>query len=237
MRSTAVLFRGATQVMNAYRKIDIPAWALWSGKELMFSYSGDDHAEGEQLLQQTLQMLVEGESQAILSLRIYDDLSGKKINNQTAFTNSFNFALIDPEDGYIHAPAKKSALMGRITALEEQLAAKKEQDEPQPSSFMDRIGAILDRPEIQDRLIGTVVDMVRQALGVKKPIGTMGNVTDPQPQSAAQGSAWEQLPTDQQHKLRQAMEILMVRDPQLGDHMLALSQMSESKYKMALSFL
>ncbi len=237
MRSNAVLFKGVDQVVTAYLKIDIAPWALWgTGKDLIFSYSGQDSNEGLQLLQQALEMLAQNESQAILTLKVYDDLKGK-ITSATPYSNSFNFALFDPEDGMVHMPPKKSALLGRITALEELiLQQKKDETEPKSATFMDKIGAIMDRPDVQDMLIKNVVGYVKKIFGGTQPISTMGNVQQPQPQGQS-GSAWESVSADQQAKLQQAMEILMKRDPLIGDHMLALANMSVDRYNMALKFL
>jgi hypothetical protein len=225
--------------MKAYDRVDVPAWSLANGKDIIFSYSGTDQAEGAQMLQQALEMLADNESQAILSLRVYDDHDGRKITNKTEWTNSFPFALFDPEDGMVHQPRGKSQLLARIDALEKQLA---ETEEEKPAGFMGKIGAILDRPEIQDRLMSTVIGMVQNIFGQTNKPAAMGSVPGQQPPAAApagdtQGSNFDKLSADQQEKIKQAMEVLMARDPQLGDHLLKLAQMSVDKYKMALTFL
>lgn len=240
MRSSACLFRGVVNTMKAYDSMEIPAWSLANGKDLLFSYNGDSQTEGRDLLQQGLQMLEDNESQAILTLRVYDEHpAGQKITNKTEWTNSFTFALFDPEDGMVHQPRGKSALLARIAALEDQLTKKEDDTEEKPSGFMGRIGAIFERPDVQDKLMGMVIGYVQNIFGQQKPVASMGNVPASPPAPAAQpgGSAYDNLAADQQTKIREAMEILMARDAQLGDHLLALARMNPDRYKMALTFL
>lgn len=238
MRSNACLFRGVTNTLKAYDSMDVPAWSLANGKDLLFSYNGDQQTTGRQLLQQGLQMLEDNESQAILTLRVYDEHPlGQKITNKTEWTNSFTFALFDPEDGMVHQPRGKSALLARIAALEDQLNAKDDEREEKPRGIQGMIGSLLERPDIQERLIQTVTGIVSNIFGQQKPVATMAGVTQGQPQTNPEGSAYDALPADQQEKIKVAMEVLMQRDPLLGDHLLKLAQMEPGRYKMALTFL
>lgn len=233
MRSNAVLFRGVPNVIAAYDRVDVPAWSLANGKDILFSYSGDDQSEGHQLLQQALDMLAENESQAILHLRIYDGLQGR-ITRATADTNAFPFALFDPEDGMVQMPKKKSELLARIAALEKKL----EGEEEKPKGLMGKLGAIIESPEVQSMLIQTVIGAVKKFMGQgTTQAAAMGAIEQPQGATPAGASAWEALPVSEREKLQQAMEILMKRDPLIGTHLLALANKSADTYAMALKFL
>ncbi len=241
MRSSAVLFRGSDKVLKAYERVDIPAWALCNGKDIIFSFSGENQSEGYAMLKECLNALEENDSQAILHLRVYDELKGK-ITSATPYSNSFPFALFDPEDGMVHMPRGKSVLLARISALEEQLQKKEEEDdqvEEKPSGFMGKIGQLLERPEIQDRLVQAAIGAIQNIFGQSKLPATMAGIPGAQTATAPQteGSMYDKLSADQQNKLREAMELLMARDPQIGDHLLKLAKIPDSKYKMALTFL
>lgn len=239
MRSSACLFRGIPNTMKAYDSMDIPAWSLANGKDLIFSYNGDSQTEGRSMLMQGLQMLEDNESQAILTLRVYDEHpANQKITNKTEWTNSFTFALFDPEDGMVHQPRGKSALLARISALEEQISGNDDNKDEKPRGIQGMIGSLLERPDIQERLIQTVTGIVSNIFGQQKPIAAMAGIPQGQPQAQQQeGSAYDALPADQQDKIKMAMEVLMKRDPLLGDHLLKLAQMDPGRYKMALTFL
>lgn len=102
---SAVQYFGVEAVIEAYSNRNIPAFAIWSGKQLLFRYDGQSAegdavapsiAEGEQILRQFLENLYQG-STATYILKTYDDLKPKeKIRPTTEYDTAFNFKLMEP---------------------------------------------------------------------------------------------------------------------------------------------
>lgn len=252
--AAAVLFRGIDQVVRAYQSAEIPAWSLWGGKDqLLFSYSGDDMQEGENLLRQALEMLREGGSTAHLVLKVYSDLPEKKdgkpgkIKSNTPWDNSFGFSLFgwDEESpigqartqGYRNLEDRIDKMQQLITNFIER---EPEEEEEKPRGFMGMIGGILEKnPQLQEMIVMGIAQKVKGFFNNDKtPVAAMAGIDDQKPQQA--GTAWDSLAEDQRQKLQKAMEMLMRVDPQIGDHLLGLANIAvnqPSKYQMALKFL
>jgi len=240
---SSVLFRGVNQVIKAYHAMDVPSWSMWAGKnQLLFSYSGDDMLEGENMLREAISMLKEGGTDASLILKVYQDVPNGKIKNNTPFDNSFGFSLYDLEED---SPAMRYRTQGyrnleeKVEQLQQQLAGRAEEEEDEkPQGFMGKIGAILEKPEIQQMIIGAVAGYVKRFFNKEPIVASMGEIH--QPAHAEQGSAWDSLSAEQRDKVQNAMDILMRTDPKIGDHLYALALIAQnepSKYQMALKFL
>lgn len=94
-----VQFSGADQVLKAYTSRDLAAFALWCGKQFLFTYEGDSIDEGEELLKTWLDNLKD--SAATYTLTTYKSWEGEDITAQTPFHGSFNFKLLDRPLNYL----------------------------------------------------------------------------------------------------------------------------------------
>ena len=62
-----------TQVLEQYREYDIPFFAIFSGKDIVCIYQGDNMDEGAERLEKFLD-LADG---TVLKIRMYDELPAK----------------------------------------------------------------------------------------------------------------------------------------------------------------
>lgn len=65
--------RSVESVMNAYNLMNKPTWALFSGRDIMIPYEGDNLDEGGTLLQNYLDMLQQGGSSTVYTLKLYNN--------------------------------------------------------------------------------------------------------------------------------------------------------------------
>lgn len=159
MAGVSVQFVGLNEVLRAYDNKDCVNWAVWQGKNLNFSYPGSDAQESRAELEEWLKMLSRRSSedqyptQAVYTLKFYEDWKGNKITAQTAEHSAFNFRLTDPAD---RLPARAGSIAGVDVLVEElrtiktDIAALKEQAKtpatvggPEPLETWEKI---LDHP-------------------------------------------------------------------------------------------
>lgn len=99
MSDTTVQFNGIQAVLKAYEYRNVPAWALFVRKQMLFTYAGDSMEEGEECLKQALEMM--SDSKATYTVKVYEDLpAGAKIKDTLPCDGSFNFRLNDEPVGY-----------------------------------------------------------------------------------------------------------------------------------------
>lgn len=108
MSSSSVQYWGIPATVQAYRNRRVPAFAIWCGKQMNFAYdgySGEENEEyekpnietGAEILTEYLNSLAQqfSISNAQYTLKVYDDLAGKKIKPSTDYTNGYNFKLTE----------------------------------------------------------------------------------------------------------------------------------------------
>lgn len=94
-----VQFSGADQVLNAYRSRELAPFALWCGKQFLFTYEGENLDEGEADLRTWLDNLKD--SAATYTLTVYRSVPDDGITAQTPFHGSFNFKLLEKPLNYL----------------------------------------------------------------------------------------------------------------------------------------
>jgi hypothetical protein len=238
MRSTTVAFRGVNQVVSAYANNDMPAWSIWSGKEMMFAYCTDDVEEGKNMLRATLKDLFEGGSEAQFSLRVYEDApTGGKIKSNTPWDRSFSFVLYGDEEYSPYrqgrmsyskeADEKIQLLQGEIDALKLQLAEAEETEE-KPEGISGILSGIMEMPGIKQALAAKLAGFINSVIPFNGPVPAavagLPSATPGQPIPSLLDSV-------QQAKVQQAINVLCTKDAKLGDHLVKLAEMAVSNIK------
>jgi len=79
-------------VLTAYRLANKPNWGIFAGSELMIAYEGSNMDDGETMLSNYLDILEDGRSSTVFTLKIYHpDVT--RITNKTASSGSTTFML------------------------------------------------------------------------------------------------------------------------------------------------
>lgn len=230
MHNSSVQFRGIESIIEAYDNCKIPAWAFLQGKGIIASYAGDDMDEGRAELDTWMHMLKKSRSTAVYALQLYRK-PGEDIDNKTCWNNRFQCTLYDEDtiDGY-------RGSYNRVKELEAQLAAKEEEEEDREDTFMDKVGAIIQKPEVQQFLLGHLVRIIsgfRKAPG--QPASMAGVPKTAEEMNQDEANAYNNLSPDQQEKVTRAMAVLMAGDPAIGTNLLKLAtllQTDPAKYNM-----
>lgn len=169
-------FTDKTDVIEGYQRARIPAWGIWCGRSLCFSYSGDNVSEGAADLTETLDMLDRAGMAANYQLAMYDaeDIANQKtsagrITSKTPYISSFNFRLSDTGSGvlagtrllgtgemtikqYIESRDTNKILLDELKALRMEVNELKE-GSGEPDDDIDeyglgKIGRVLQHPVI-----------------------------------------------------------------------------------------
>lgn len=252
MRSTAMVFRGCGQVLNAYTANDMPSWAICNGKDIMFASEETDMTEGEASLREALEMIKKGGSKAIFTLRVYE-LEGKvKILSNTPYPRAIPFTVFDDEEdlapydqrrrGYMREVEERLQAQDRqIMELRAQLA-EAESDQEDDRSPVDRfVAGIVEDPMAKQIFLGALQGIVSKIIPMRNSNGPAAVAgIEGIPTQAEAPVLQSVLEPGQPEKVQRAIDILCTQDPKLGDHLLALAQIAvndPSKYNFALSFL
>ena len=102
MAASSVQFRDSESVLEAFRNLEIPSYALVHGSQIIFKYQDGDQEQAEELLAKWLDILKGNDSAAIYTLRIYEEIPGNaRITNKTPWHYSFNFRFLDQVMGMV----------------------------------------------------------------------------------------------------------------------------------------
>jgi hypothetical protein len=237
MRSSTVAFRGINQVVAAYTNNDMPSWAIWNGKEMMFAHPTDDIEDGKNALRMILKELYEGGSEAQFSLKVYEDMGAKdKIRSNTPWDRSFGFVLYGDEEyspyqqgrrGFqAEADERVKLLQTEIDELKLQLAEADDQEE-KPEGINGIISGIMEMPGIKQALAAKLAGFINSVLpfGAPSPAAVAGL---PAPGNAPIPSL---LNPDQQMKVQQAINVLCTKDAKLGDNLLKIAEIAATNIK------
>ncbi len=149
--ASSVQFKGIDGVVNAYENRNVAAWSLWQGKQFMFKYEGGSIEEGGTQLQSTLELLAES-TNAVYTLKVYEDLPGGKIKSNTADDGSFNFKINGDEQALTQnqytSIKNNNAIADRLAAIEQRLIEQDEEGEEEPENKLGMIGDIISHPVI-----------------------------------------------------------------------------------------
>jgi hypothetical protein len=242
-RASQVQFRGVDQVVRAYRANAMAACSIWADTQMMFAYENDDLDGGEEFLCKAFEMLKEGESEGLFTLKVYEGMDAGKIKSNTPYSRSFKFSLYSrDESGSPYQDRQKGVLTvleARFSEMQatfmddliEQMQAKREKDE-QPEKIgglMGLLNGFLDNPQVQTAIAGKVLGFLNInpfAMNQNNQPAKVAGTSDAQVTSV--------LTPDQTAKVQQALTILCQFDANLGDNLLkiaAIARDSPLKYR------
>lgn len=215
---TAVQFRGIANVCKAFENIDCNAWAVWSGKQLLFSCVAANAVEASAELNNLLEALDKSGS-CVYTLKVYEDLKeGTKIKEKTEADKSFNFRLHDY--GEEPATGRMNGIYEEIKSLRAENQTLKEELENLPDdedeSMLGRIGNML----LEDP---AKLPLMLQSL--QSVIGMFIKQTTPTGQPVAIGAVPGK-ETLNGGPIANAIETLLKYDPQLAEHLTKLAQLA-----------
>lgn len=232
-------FWGAASVLQAYDMRDVSPWAICHGKQ--FISKGDDRAD----LSSFLDLLSNGFSNAVYTLKVYDGLSVDEIKDNTPCDGSFNFSLQSSGAvaGY-GGGGNTDVLLGRIASLEKKLADAEKRDET-PSIGSVIMGWLEDPAPLIQLIQGfkmlTGAPVAAQVAGVapKHRIPVSGYASEVQSEVKSEVQSEIQPDDDETRRARlvAALDILGKNDPDFLDHLEQLAEMSENNKGFFLGLL
>jgi hypothetical protein len=162
--SKSVQFSTVDAVIAAYENREVPAFAIWCGKQFLFKYEDSDIEQGKETLLEMLQLLQSNHSAAIYTLSVYEDLKGK-IKDNTNYDGSFNFRFQEHAIGYLPGmPGGTNAIQTELAALRLQVKKLQEENEgEEEENKLGIVGEILQHPAVEPVvpvLIGRLVDLL-----------------------------------------------------------------------------
>jgi hypothetical protein len=216
MASSSVQFGNIESVVNAYESREVAAWSLWQGKQFMFKYEGADIGEGSVQLRATLDLLAES-SNAIYTLKVYEELPGGKIKSNTPDDGSFNFKLNAESQQLTQAQYSRSvnnqAILEKLNQLEARLNEQDEdEDEPEPNR-LGLIGEIIGNPTLQPIITNLITAIFSKA-------GTPTPQPPPPMQRAALNGVGDEV------QLMEAIQELKKHDANLTEHLAKLAKIA-----------
>lgn len=241
-------FKGKDQVINAYELNGVGPWAIFSGREIMFQSTDRDVNTSADMLDKVLTQMIEAGGSGDYRLRIYDELpTGKKINSSTPANYGFNFMLLSDEEferttgRTLGSGSQIGQVLDRLAAIEARFQESEDQEIPEPESKMQQaIGAIIQRPDVQNFLLQKVFGLVNGITNYftpKQPPAAMAGF-QPDGMNETQKTVQElfqALPQDEQMKFDQAVSILLRGDPSVGTNLMKLANIlvnDPGKYQM-----
>lgn len=216
----SIQFRSIPLIMEYYREYELPCWEILHDKVPIFRYDEDDQEVGAEKLQHKLNMLKKEGSAGIYTLRLYAD------GNDSL---SCGFRLNEYSENYL--PGVSGGLAGGYNEIMSELNAMKEEikklqededdDDDEGMAGLGQIGTLLENPIVQTLLAGVLQKFLP---GQQQP--------QDQDQARPGMHAINGViinPQDQDQKINQAIATLKQYDTQLGDHLLKLARIAETK--------
>lgn len=242
----AVLFRGKDAILRAYEYNQIVSWAIFvQGK--IFTFCPEDVRtieEGEQRLSDVLDMLMQGcVTTAQLELRCYVD-PRYPITQNSPFSSAVGFKLTDPEDAIVERGM--GAILTKMSERMDSLEARQKQrdeepaDEPEIPAWQRTIGAIVERPEVMQYLMGKVIGFVESIFPTKRPAAAVGSIPPAPADQQSAENLYAGLDATQRALLDEAMPVLMSKDPNVGTNLSKIAKLLVSdpdKYRMFAAML
>lgn len=253
MSNTSVQLEGVENVLEVYASRRIPAFAIFQGRNLNFSYEGNDLAEGSENLEQWLTAIQR--SKATYTIKFFDAKDIKSgIRSNTPDRGALNFRLnLEPVGGGAMVAGVNYDLQRRLDAMErtnqEILDRLNESEsdggEPTPTenNIIGTIKQLAEIPGFNQIIAGLLGAVMRPAASV--PAGTIGNI--PQSDTMQQTQQEAAMPDVTQDEINRAVTAyITVREayPQFLDMMeqIAAKAVNDpgqvaSKLTMAKTFL
>jgi hypothetical protein len=230
--SNSVQFDTAEKVLTAYQNQKVSAWVIYCNRQLLFFYEDCDIAVGEDFLQQILNELKN--SPAVYTLCLYKKVPADGITNKTPYNASFNFRLGQKQESERSSnnsflEGEHAALKMKVEQLEKELEDTEEM-EPADNGIMGFVNKILEKPEIQQKIIGFAETFL---MGLVKPKEKLIMNT-----AAINGApATEQ---EASQRVTTALQTLAQYDNDIVVHLEKLAQMATNetaKFKMLIGML
>lgn len=157
---SSVQFHGPEAVVRAYESREVSSWSIWQGRQFMFKYEGASLTDGLAQLQTTLEAL-EGATNAIYTIKVYEQIEGGRITSKTADDGSFNFRLNAdgqvPTVGALGAYNRGNELVSRLAAIEERLKEKEEEDDQEEGFSLGKVlSGVLQQPGAMEGIMNFV---------------------------------------------------------------------------------
>jgi hypothetical protein len=241
---SSVQFTGIDNIIEAFEANDIPYFGVFAGKSLIFKNPTrgeeaiQDTFEASELLRSFLYKLNKG-SNAVYTLKLYENLPAGGITDKTPANFSINFRLNlegmyltnDKAVQYEQKQSQQSEILAELKALRMKVETMEGTDEEEEEKN-PIIGALTSNPELMNALVmaavGAITGIISKFAPQQQPIKM---------QPAINGISEE--PTEQQ-KIDKAIEVLSQSTPNLGDSLLILAKMSidnPQQYKWLLGML
>lgn len=211
----SIQFRGSDQVEEAFKNSGAASFSIWQDKQFLFKGCGD--AE----LSAFLELLEQSATNAIYTVKIYEDITNKKeIKSNTPDDGSFNFRLDGDgmeitKEQYTRV-GNYNELASRINGIDEKfnliLDKFEEEKESKPGGGLGLIGDILSSPTLQPIISNILTSL----------IGGNGQ-NAPRPQ-IAQASHLGNVPAP--GSIEQSIAILKAADPKLQEHLQKLASIA-----------
>lgn len=216
--ASSIQFKGIDSVVAAYENRDVPAWSLWQGKQFIFKYEGNSIDEGSQQLTEYLNMLAQS-TNAIYTLKVYEDVPGGKIKSNTPDDGSFNFKInADSQEitnNQYSRMNNSNAILERLERMEQRLIEREEEEgDEEPESKLGLIGEIISHPTIQPIAQAFITNI----LGIGKTNGTAAPAQ--MPRAAISGINDDAI-------LSEAIKELTAHDPKLPEHLAKLAALAK----------
>ena len=237
----AIQYTGIKNVIRAIENIDIPYFAVFSGKALVFKNPAfgeigfENTADAANSLQEFLEGLNQG-SNAIYTLKLYETIPAGGITDKTPANYSINFRLnlegMDKMPQTISAENRTNTnneILTELRALRMRVdEMETEEPDEKPAGIL---GALMNNEAVLNMLVASVAGIGAHFLEklkinpINKPVTTMAGI--------------DINPTENE-KIDKAIEVLSANDPNLGDHLLILAKMSidnPAQFRMLLGML
>jgi len=210
-----IQFRGKEKVLDAFDKMNVPAWALFTDKELFTK------GIGEEMLGECLDLLSSGDSLPLYRLKVYEGFTDASlIKDKTPCDGSFTFSFNDNADydGPYGETNRKNKLFQRLEALEDRVINGIE-----PEEGKETLGSIAMGLLKEPAQLAQMIDIGRALIGLPPmyngmqsyqaalPANTIGNVNT----------------IDEGERIGKALMILEKNDLKLVIHLEKLAAMSE----------
>lgn len=224
----AVHFTNKDALVDAFRNKRIPYFAVVSGSQIIHkNQTLDDMEDAATELDNFLDMLNQG-SNAVYTLRIYEQVPSGGIKDKTAADYGLNFRL--NIEGMLPEPSRiaylrnrddyDKKLMDRLDAIEAKINGVPDDDgedeQPAATGIAGVLNGLINNPAIQQALVSRLIGLVDKIL---PPVNNFPMNTAP----AISGIG------EKEQTLNDALTILRKHCPDLENKLLALAQLAEQE--------
>lgn len=219
---------GADGVVSWYEELadkDTPYYSVWLGKQLRFTYDGDDIEEGAELLKKNLEMVSRQRNSSLLTIKLHKE-KNRYVNDKTPYNAAIEFRCVPIEEDEV---AYASLPKGIIGQLQQQIKDLKEEKNAAPKGIMGYLEPMLENPEVQAMLAGMAAGVFQKVMGIFAPGGQPGALPTSHPQPAAAMAGVQDPNETEAEKLDEALLNLEKADPEIIDDLARLAKLATDK--------